>query len=41
MSELNTFKALLVEETANKQFTLNIVNRSVSDLPENDLLVNV
>jgi acrylyl-CoA reductase (NADPH) len=41
MSELNTFKALLVEETANKQFTLNIVNRLVSDLPENDLLVNV
>lgn len=41
MSELNTFKALLVEETDNKQFTLNIVNRSVSDLPENDLLVNV
>jgi len=41
MIELNTFKALLVEETDNKQFTLNIVNRSVSDLPENDLLVNV
>lgn len=41
MTELNTFKALLVEETDNKQFTLNIVNRSVSDLPENDLLVNV
>jgi acrylyl-CoA reductase (NADPH) len=41
MSELNTFKALLVEETVNKHFTLNIVNRSVSDLPENDLLVNV
>jgi len=41
MSELNTFKALLVEKTDNKQFTLNIVNRSVSDLPENDLLVNV
>jgi len=41
MSELNTFKALLVEETDNKKFTLNIVNRSVSDLPENDLLVNV
>jgi acrylyl-CoA reductase (NADPH) len=41
MSEVNNFKALLVEETANKQFTLNIVNRSVTDLPENDLLVNV
>ena len=41
MTELNTFKALLVEETDNKKFTLNIVNRSVSDLPENDLLVNV
>jgi acrylyl-CoA reductase (NADPH) len=41
MSELNTFKAVLVEETANKQFTVNIVNRSVSDLPKNDLLVNV
>jgi acrylyl-CoA reductase (NADPH) len=41
MSELKTFKALLVEETANKHFTLNIVNRSVSDLPKNDLLVNV
>jgi acrylyl-CoA reductase (NADPH) len=41
MSESNTFKAVLVEETANKKFTVNIVNRSVSDLPDNDLLVNV
>ena len=41
MSELNTFKAVLVEETANKQFTVNIVNRSLNDLPDNDLLVNV
>jgi len=41
MSELNTFKAVLVEEKANKQFTVNIANRSVSDLPDNDLLVNV
>jgi acrylyl-CoA reductase (NADPH) len=41
MSELNTFKAVLVEEAANKQFTVNVVNRSVSDLPDNDLLVNV
>ena len=41
MSEVNNFKALLVEEVANKQFTLNIVNRSLTDLPENDLLVNV
>ncbi len=41
MSEVNNFKALLVEEAANKQFTLNIVNRSLTDLPENDLLVNV
>lgn len=27
MSELNTFKAVLVEETATKQFTVNIVNQ--------------
>ncbi|MFQ3207128.1 MAG: acrylyl-CoA reductase (NADPH) [Glaciecola sp.] len=41
MSELNTFKAVLVEETADKQFTVNVTNRSVSDLPNNDLTVNV
>jgi alcohol dehydrogenase len=41
MSEVNTFKALLVEEIVDNQFTLNIANRSVSDLPDNDLLVNV
>ncbi len=41
MSEVNNFKALLVEEAANKQFTLNIVNRSLTDLPENDLMINV
>lgn len=41
MTEINTFKAVLVEETANNQFTVNIANRSVSDLPDNDLLINV
>ena len=41
MSETNTFKAVLVEETANKQFTVKIANRSISDLPDNDLLINV
>lgn len=41
MTELNTFKAVLVEEIANKQFTVKVANRSVNDLPDNDLLVNV
>ena len=41
MTEMNTFKAVLVKETANNQFTVNIANRSVSDLPDNDLLINV
>ena len=41
MSKLNTFKAVLVEETADKQFTVNVSNRCVSDLPNNDLTVNV
>ena len=41
MSELNPFKAVLVEEAANKKFTINVVNRSLGDLPNNDLLVNV
>lgn len=41
MPELNSFKAVLVEETANNKFTVNIVNRVVSDLPVNDLLISV
>ncbi|WP_299080608.1 YhdH/YhfP family quinone oxidoreductase [uncultured Paraglaciecola sp.] len=41
MSQMNTFKAVLVEETADKQFTVNISHRSVNDLPNNDLLIQV
>jgi len=39
MSE--TFKALLVEQPEKKVFTRNIVERSVADLPEGELLVRV
>lgn len=41
MSQANTFKALLVEEQDDKTFTKSIVQRSVSDLPDNDLLIQV
>lgn len=41
MSETTTFKALLVQELADKQFSKSIVTRNISDLPENDLLIEV
>jgi acrylyl-CoA reductase (NADPH) len=41
MSEFNAFNALLVEEISDKKFTLKIVSRSVTELPANELLVNV
>lgn len=41
MSEPTKFSALLVEETGDNIFNSNIVNRTVSDLPDNDLLINV
>ena len=41
MNSKNTFKALLVEEGADKQFTQSITSRPISDLPENDLLIDV
>lgn len=34
-----TFKALVVEETSDGEFTKSIQQRSVSDLPDNDLLI--
>lgn len=36
-----TFKALVVRETSNGEFKKSIDQRSVSDLPENDLLIEV
>lgn len=36
-----TFKALVVRETSNGEFKKSIEQRSVSDLPENDLLIEV
>lgn len=41
MSDNTTFKALLVQELADKQFSKSIVTRNISDLPENDLLIEV
>ena len=41
MSKLIDFKAVLVEETSDRNFTVNIATRSVSDLPDNDLLIKV
>jgi len=35
------FKALLVEELADKQFSASIVQRVISDLPEGDVLIQV
>ncbi|MGP4953193.1 alcohol dehydrogenase catalytic domain-containing protein, partial [Psychrobacter sp. T6-1] len=40
MSE-QTFKALVVRETSDGEFNKSIEQRHVSDLPENDLLVEV
>ncbi len=41
MSDQQTFKALVVEETKDGEFEKSIQERSVSDLPENDLLIEV
>lgn len=41
MSQPNTFNALLVEEQNDKSFSKNIVQRSISDLPDNDVLIEV
>ena len=41
MSNNKTFKALVVEETSNGTFDKSIQTRNVSDLPENDLLIEV
>lgn len=39
--EAKQFKALLVEETVDKQYTRRIVSRSIDDLPLNEILVRV
>ena len=41
MSDQQTFKALVVRETNDGEFEKSIQERSVSDLPENDLLIEV
>ena len=41
MSKLIDFKVVLVKETSDRNFTVNIATRSVSDLPDNDLLIKV
>ncbi len=41
MSNDKTFKALVVEETSDGEFKKSIQERSVSDLPDNDLLIEV
>lgn len=41
MSNENTFKALLVEELADKQFSQTITERNLADLPDNELLIDV
>ena len=41
MTQSSTFKALLVEEQEDKIFSKSIVERHISDLPKNDLLINV
>lgn len=40
-SDNKTFKALVVEETSEGMFAKNIQERHVSDLPDNDLLIEV
>ncbi|WP_288999050.1 oxidoreductase [uncultured Psychrobacter sp.] len=40
-SDNKTFKALVVEETSEGTFAKNIKERHVSDLPDNDLLIEV
>ena len=41
VSNNKTFNALVVEETSDGSFTKNIQQRNVSDLPDNDLLIEV
>lgn len=41
MSASTTFKALVVEETSENTFSKTIVERDISDLPNNDLLIDV
>ena len=41
MSNNTVFKALVVEETSDGEFKKSIQQRNVSDLPENDLLIEV
>lgn len=41
MSSSAAFTALLVSEVAEKQFQKDIVERNISELPENDLLIEV
>jgi acrylyl-CoA reductase (NADPH) len=41
MTQSTTFKALLVEEQDDKSFSKSIAVRSISDLPDNELLINV
>lgn len=41
MSNNKTFKALVVEENTDGTFSKSIQERNVSDLPENDLLIEV
>ena len=36
-----TFKTLVVEESAENNFTLGIKEKSINDLPDGDLLVRV
>lgn len=41
MSKPTSFKALVVTENADKTFTKSVVQREISDLPENELLIEV
>lgn len=41
MTQAKTFKALLVEEQQDHIFTKSVVERNISELPENDLLIQV
>ena len=41
MSQIDTFTALLVEEQEDNTFSKRIVQRHISDLPENDLQIEV
>ena len=38
---LNTFKTLIIEETENSTFTRNISYKSINELPNNDVLIQV